>query len=297
MSVHSDQIKAGKIAAKTRGMVENHDLVDHSLSEICDMVEGNIKKLGGELAFPCNVSLNEVAAHCTADLDDHDEIVNDGDLVTIDLGVHINGYIADTATTISYNSDYDVLNQAAKETLNAAIKKVKRDVSAGEIGQVISETAERWGFRPISNLTGHSTGQYMIHAGTSIPNVWIPGTLRLNLGTSYAIEPFLTLQDGDGSVIDGGAPRIFALVSRKKTGKKHLDLLIEEIWNGRKTLPFAPRWYLSLFKKEKLKNIIDELVSRRILKGYSILVEKKGKYVSQFEHTITPTETGAVIIT
>ena len=108
-------------------------------------------------------------------MDDHDEIVTDGDLVTIDLGVHINGYIADTATTISYNSDYDVLNQAAKETLNAAIKKVKRDVSAGEIGRVISETAERWGFRPISNLTGHSTDQYTIHAGVSIPNVWVPG--------------------------------------------------------------------------------------------------------------------------
>ena len=297
MSVPSDQIKAGQIAAKTREMVENHNLVNHSLTEICDLVEGNIKKLGGELAFPCNVSLNEVAAHCTADLDDHAEIVKEGDLVTIDLGVHINGYIADTATTISYNSDYDTLNQAAKETLNAAIRTVKRDVSAGEIGRVISETAERWGFKPISNLTGHSTGQYIIHAGTSIPNVWVPGTPRLNNETSYAIEPFLTFQEGNGSVVDGGAPRIFALVSRKKTGKKHLDLLIEEIWNGRKTLPFAPRWYLSLFKKEKLKNIIDELVSRRVLKGYSILVEKKGKYVSQFEHTIMPTETGAVIIT
>ncbi len=297
MSVHSDQIKAGQIAVKTREMVENHNLVNQSISEICDMVEGKIKKLGGELAFPCNVSLNEVAAHCTAGLDDNAEIVKEGDLVTIDLGVHINGYIADTATTISYNSDYDVLNQAAKETLKAAIKKVKRDVSAGEIGRIISETAERWGFRPISNLTGHSTDQYTIHAGVSIPNVWIPRTPRLNAGTSYAIEPFLTLQEGDGLVIDGGAPRIFSLVSRKKTGKKHLDLLIEEIWNGRKTLPFAPRWYLSLFKKEKLKNIIDELVSRRVLKGYSILVEKKGKYVSQFEHTIMPTETGAVIIT
>ncbi len=117
MSVHSDQINAGKIAAKTREMVENYDLINLSITEICDLVEGNIKKLGGKLAFPCNVSLNEVAAHCTADLDDHAEIIKEGDLVTIDLGVHINGFIADTATTISYNSDYDTLNQKNKHSI------------------------------------------------------------------------------------------------------------------------------------------------------------------------------------
>ncbi len=252
--------------------------------------------MGGELAFPCNVSINEVAAHYTAGLDD-EIIVNDGDLVTIDLGVHVNGYIADTATTISYNSDYDELNQAAEESLKSAIKTVKKDVSVGEIGRSISDTVERFGFKPISNLTGHSIKQYVIHAGVSIPNIWIPGTPRLEVGTIYAIEPFLTLQDGDGSVVDGGEPRIFALISRKKTGNKRIDYLVDKIWIDRRNLPFAPRWYLSLFDKDELKHIINDLVKKKVLKGYPILVEKKGKYVSQFEHTVTPTEKGVIVIT
>ncbi|MFQ6134445.1 MAG: type II methionyl aminopeptidase [Nitrososphaerales archaeon] len=297
MSVNPDQMKAGRIAAKTREMVENHNIVDHSILEICYLVEEKIRNLGGEPAFPCNVSINEVAAHCTAGLDDDDETVSEGDMVKIDLGVHVNGYIADTATTVSYNPEYDTLTQAAEEALNAAIRTVRKDVSAGEIGRAISETAERWGFRPITNLTGHSTAQYRVHAGVSIPNVWMPGTPRLKVSSIYAIEPFLTLKDGAGSVVEGGEPRIFSLVSRKRTGKKPLDGLIEEIWRSRRTLPFTPRWYLHLFDKDDLKRIIDELVKRRILKGYPILVEKKGRHVSQFEHTVTPTETGVVVIT
>ena len=294
-------MKAGRIAAKTRGMIESHNIVDHSITEICDLVEEELRNLGGEPAFPCNVSINAVAAHCTAGLgDDHtddDETVSEGDIVKIDLGVHINGYIADTATTVSYNPECDTLVQAAKEALNAAIRTVKKDVSAGEIGRAISETAERWGFRPIINLTGHSTEQYRIHAGLSIPNVWMRGTPKLKVGSTYAIEPFLTLKDGAGSVEESGEPRIFSVVSRKRTGKRHLDELIEEIWRGRRTLPFTPRWYLHLFEKDEMRSVIDDLVKRRILRGYPILVEKKGTYVSQFEHTVTPTETGVVVIT
>lgn len=298
LSVNPDLMKAGRIAAKTREMVETHNIVGHSIVEICDLVEEKIRRLDGEPAFPCNVSINEVAAHCTAGLDDDDaETVDEGDIVKIDLGVHINGHIADTATTVSYNPEYDTLTQAAEEALKAAIRTVRKDVSAGEIGRAISETAERWGFRPITNLTGHSTAQYQIHAGVSIPNVWMRGTPRLKASSIYAIEPFLTLKDGAGSVGEGGDPRIFSLISRKKTGKQHLDGLIEEIWSSRKTLPFTPRWYLHLFDKDEMKRVIDDLVSRRIMKGYPILVERKGTYVSQFEHTVMPTETGVVVIT
>ena len=297
MSINPDQLKAGRIAAETRRTVANRNIVGHTILEICEVVEEKIRTLGGEPAFPCNVSINHVAAHCTAGIDDNDEMVNEGDLVKIDLGVHINGYIADTATTISYNPEYDILTQAAEESLNNAVKTVRNDVYAGEVGRVISETAERWGFRPIANLTGHSTAQYQIHGGVSIPNIWMAGTPRLKAGSTYAIEPFLTLKDGAGVVVEKGAPRIFALISRKMTGKKSLDLLIEEVWSSRRTLPFTPRWYLHLFGKKELKEVIEDLVERRILRGYSILVEKKGRCVAQFEHTVMPTETGVVVIT
>ena len=97
--------------------------------------------------------------------------------------------------------------------------------------------------------------------------------------------------------MEGGAPRIFGLVSRRVTGKKRLDELVEEVWRTRRTLPFTPRWYSHLFDKEEVKDMIKDLVKRGVLRGYPILVERTGRPVAQFEHTFVPTETGAVVIT
>lgn len=298
MSINPDLVKAGRITSETREMIAGSDIVGRTFTEICDTVENNIRRLGAEPSFPCNVSINEVAAHCTAPYDDsEDTVISEGDLVTIDLGAHINGYLTDTATTVSANPDYDSIIQATKDTLDAALRIVKAGIPAGDIGRIISESAEHWGFRPITNLTGHSMEQYQVHSGTSIPNTWTPGLPRLKANTIYAVEPFLTFSDGSGLVVEGGAPRIFGLVSRRVTGKKKLDELVEEVWRTRRTLPFTPRWYSHLFDKGEMKDVIKDLVKRGVVRGYPILVERTGRPVAQFEHTFAPTETGAVVIT
>jgi len=296
LQIPLELVKAGRVAAEIRKMVANLNLIGRSIGEICDIVEGGIRRMGCEPAFPCNVSINEVAAHCTASLDE-DEFIKEGDVVKVDLGAHVNGYIADTATTVSYSPEYDTLVHAAEEALNEALKTVREGVSAGDVGRTVSEAAKKWGFKPISNLTGHSMEQYQIHAGVSIPNVWLPGTQRLKAGCIYAIEPFLTLQDGAGSVVDGGAPRIYVLLSRRKTGDRRLDGFAEEIWLTRKTLPFTPRWFLDRYGERELKLLIDGLLRRRVLKGYPVLVERTGRPVAQFEHTIYLTEGGVVVVT
>jgi methionyl aminopeptidase len=125
----------------------------------------------------------------------------------------------------------------------------------------------------------------------------MPGLPRLKVSEVYAIEPFLTFIDGAGSVVDGGYTRIFSLVSRRVTGKRKLDDLVEEVWRTRRTLPFTPRWYLHLFDPGEMKDVIHQLVKRGVLRGYPVLVEKAGRPVAQFEHTFVPTETGAVVIT
>jgi len=296
LSLNQDQLKSGRIASEARQMIISKNILGNTILEICEMVEKKVEQLGGEHAFPCNVSLNEAAAHYTAGLGEEGAI-KESDLVKIDFGVHVNGYIADTAVTKSYNSEYESLIQATEESLNNAIGAVRNEVNAGMIGKTIFETAERWGFRPISNLTGHSIEQFQLHAGVSIPNVWIPGTQRLKTGSLYAIEPFLTMKDGAGEVVEGGEPRIYGLISRRMTGKKQLDCLIDHVWKTRKTLPFTPRWYLDIFNKNEIKEIIKDLIRMKIIKGYPVLVERKGRIVAQFEHTVMATDTGAVVIT
>ena len=91
--------KAGKIASEARTFAESLVKDSALLIEIAQKVEDKIKSLGGDLAFPVNLSLNEDAAHFVPDVGDNTAL-KQGDLVKIDLGVSVDGYIADTAITI-----------------------------------------------------------------------------------------------------------------------------------------------------------------------------------------------------
>jgi methionyl aminopeptidase len=105
-------IRAGQIAAQVRENARKKNHVGRTLYEICDSIESEINERGGQPAFPVNISLNEIAAHYTAEPDDQ-IVIKDTDVVKIDLGVHINGYVADTAVSISYDSKYDQLIKIA----------------------------------------------------------------------------------------------------------------------------------------------------------------------------------------
>ncbi|MEM3539344.1 MAG: type II methionyl aminopeptidase [Nitrososphaerales archaeon] len=296
MSVPQEYFKAGKIASKVcEEMVKSISIGD-KVYDICNKVESMIRNLGGEPAFPCNVGINSITAHYTAEIDD-ESIIRNGDVVKIDLGVHINGYIVDTAFTLSFNPDYDFMVKATKDVLDEAISIVKSGVKAGEIGKVIENGASRRGFKPISNLSGHLLQQYKIHGGVSIPNVWVASTPSLRANEVYAIEPFLTTLDGSGFVIDNNRRNIYALVGRKRTGNKSLDFLVDEIWKRFKTLPFTARWLIDIFNKNEIKKMLDKLTQMKILHAYPVLIEASRKVVAQFEHTLIPTERGAIVLT
>jgi hypothetical protein len=121
-----DYIKAGKIAAEVREIVRERNWVGKTVYEICEEVENQIKKRGAKCAFPVNVSINEIAAHYTAETNDPITIT-DSDLVKIVLGTQSNGYIADTAVTVCQDAQSEGLIQAAEEALsNAMSSRPKR---------------------------------------------------------------------------------------------------------------------------------------------------------------------------
>lgn len=291
-----DYKKAGKIAAEVREDARKRYHVGETLLSICERVEGMIRERGAEPAFPCNVSLNEIAAHYTAEPNDH-SLVKDGDVLKIDIGVHVNGYIADTAVTVCYNPKYDSLVSATELALQEAVKIVKADVKASEIGKVVEHTASRIGFKPIHNLSGHSLAQYTIHAGKSIPNIWTLGTFSLTPNEAYAIEPFLTTKDGSGVVYNGKVKNIHAIATRKRTGDKNADAFLDYLWNRFKTLPFALRWALKDYEEKEARKMLEFLVKKKLVRSYPILVEGNGKFVTQAEHTLIPTENSVIVIT
>ena len=290
-------VLAGKIASTVRENARKKNHIGRTLFDICESIENEITLLGGNPAFPVNVSLNEIAAHYTAEPRDQTE-VKDTDVLKIDLGVHIEGYIADTAVTISYNSKYDHLVNIAEITLSEVIKTVKVNTKSGEIGKTIENTIIHNGLKPIQNLSGHSLDQYIVHAGKSIPNIKTLGSsFSLVNDQAYAIEPFVTTRDGLGIVYEGKIKNIFSLISRKPTKDKDLDAFITNLWNRYKTLPFAIRWLVKDYDESNLRDMIDYLIKKKNIRSYPILVEGNDKVVSQAEHTFFITNDSSYIIT
>lgn len=290
-------ICAGKIAAKVREEARRIVREGMPLLEICETIEGMIRELGGSPAFPCNISVNEVAAHYTSPPNDV-RVIPEGALVKVDVGVHVDGYIADTATTICFSPKYEDMIYAAEKALEAALRIMRPGMVISRISSEIQSVIERYGFKPISNLSGHEIGRYMIHAGKSIPNVSHLSIERIRSGGVYAIEPFITFKDAAGRVEDGPERYIFRLVKTKTILKsaetKNLLKFIEENF---RTLPFAERWLKKRYGSESYKTALSELLSSKCLMAYPIFIEVSRRPVAQAEHTVYVGDRDIVVLT
>ena len=288
--------KAGKIAGEVREDVRSKNWVGHTVEEICQYVESEIIKKGAKCAFPVNTSINEIAAHYTAEPNDP-KTISDTDLVKIDLGAQINGFIADTAVTVNYNPKYDTLVQTAENALQVAMSMIKSGIKSKDVGRSIHKTIQDVGFKPIVNLSGHSLDQYTIHAGKTVPNTWTIGSFTFSENEAFACEPFVTTHEGLGYVRNGKIKNIFALVSRKKTKDEDANKLLEYIWTNFNMLPFALRWILKEWEEKEARKLLEFLEKKKVVHSYPILVEANGEPVAQAEHTFIPTTTGVNVTT
>ncbi len=291
-----DYITAGKIASSVRENARKKDHVGSTLFEICDSIEKEIEQKGGKCAFPVNVSLNEIAAHYTAEPNDQ-KIVTGTDLLKIDLGVQVNGYIADTAVTVCYDPNYDYLVQAAETALKEAISIIHVGTKSSDVGKVIENTTKQLGGIPIANLSGHSLERYTIHAGKSVPNIWSIGSFTFQSTEAYACEPFVTTPDGSGFVKEGKIRNIFSLATRKKTKDESANQLLDFIWQRFNMLPFALRWLIPEWEEKEARNLLDKLIQHKAVRSYPILIEVNGQRVAQAEHTFIPQQNGVMVTT
>jgi methionyl aminopeptidase len=275
-NIHGFYLDAGKIAAKVREESIGKIKEGIPLLDIAQYVENRTEDLGGMPAFPCNISINEVASHYTPQ--DNVPCFKTGDVVKLDIGVHIEGYIADTATTLEVGTEnHRKLIKTCEEALEKAIASVRDGAHTNAIGRIIGETIKKNGFNPIKDLTGHSLERYRLHAGTTIPNYNSFFGNKIKKDMVFAIEPFATY--GRGKIKDGEA-YIFAINDRCK------GEIAQEIRERFGPLPFTLRWIHGVTGKE--------------LKGareYFELIEESGNIVAQSEHTVIVTDEGCEVTT
>jgi len=279
---------AGEIASKILIRSAREIRIGVSYLEVVESIETQVREEGADLAFPLNLSLNEDAAHDTASPNDA-RLFARGDVAKLDLGVQIDGYIADTAITVDLGNNA-LLLEASEQALEAAIKVIRPGVSAGEIGAAVQNEIESRGYRPIANLTGHGLDRYILHRPPTIPNVGVNGGVVLEEGMVFAIEPFATT--GSGHVGEKIRKEIYSQISQKPVRIPAARAILNTV-KDRHGLPFARRW----LNDKKMDIALSALVRSQILHVYPVLSDIPGSLVSQHEHTVIVTGDGCVVTT
>jgi methionyl aminopeptidase len=287
---------SGKILRETREEIKRFVHEDQPIIEVCEKAEKLIINKGGKSAFPCNVSINEIAAHYTSPPGDEKRIPEKS-IVKVDIGVHVDGYVTDTAVTLCFNPEYKSLTETAESALKNAVENIHPGISTSRMGTIIESSIKSRGFKPISNLTGHQVGRYLVHAGTSIPNVSQMSFSKIKLDEVYAIEPFVTLSNAAGRVENGKEVTIFRFLKSKSLKNPYSKQLLRYIEENFRTLPFAERWLQGVVPDKHHREAFHELLSSKALMGYPIFIEASRKPVAQAEHTVLIVENGCVVLT
>ncbi|MFH1425177.1 MAG: type II methionyl aminopeptidase [archaeon] len=287
-------IQAGKIAKQLKIFAREIIKKDIPLLEIANKIDQKILELGAKPAFPVNLSINEIAAHSTPHPVTDTETKAHG-LIKVDIGVNIDGYVADTAFSLDLENSEEnkKLIQTTEEALNNAIEKISLDTPLGKIGKIIEDTIHSHNFLPIINLSGHSIEQYDLHSGITIPNHDTKQQQTLPEGV-YAIEPFST--SGVGKVRDGKPSGIYHLEREGNVRDPFAREILNYIKEEYKTLPFCIRWLYNKFGSRVLI-AMKRIEEAGLAHHYPQLIEAGNRVVAQAEHTIILTEKEKIVTT
>ena len=286
--------QAGRIAAAARCFGASRILPGAQLLEVCEAVEDFIKRQGGQPAFPAQSSRNEIAAHyCPAP--GEQTLYARGDLAKLDIGVHVDGYVVDTATTVAVGGDASGqrLVDAAFAALEAAIGVAGPRVPVRTLSETIEGTLRSRGLHPMRNLCGHGLGRWTVHCPPPIPNCADGTTGRLEPGSVVAIEPFAT--EGRGDVLEAGTAEVFR-VPPERSGAAGLDPEVFEAIRAFNGLPFSRRQLASL-GAARVEATLRTLWERNWMAAYPPLKEAGGRMVAQAEHSLYVNEEGVEVLT
>lgn len=280
--------KAGRILEEVLRDASPRVQVGASLLEMAEFVEDSIRSKGAEPAFPCNISLDRAAAHYTPSPRDTSRFGEN--MVKLDVGVHVDGYVADAAVTVDLGGHPDLV-EASEAALEAALELIGPGVRTGEIGSAIEKAIMGYGYKPVSNLTGHGLQRYEAHAEPAMPNRAMEKGVILKSGDVVAIEPFAT--NGSGRISEAPTTEIYGFSMQRPVRLPQARVLMKEIAERYKTLPFARRW----LKGERVEYALQQLLRAGAVHRYPVLWEVEGALVSQAEATVVIMDEGIEIIT
>jgi methionyl aminopeptidase len=274
--------KAGAISKEARELGASLVKEGGRLVDVAEEVEALIIRRGARPAFPVNIGINDVAAHYTPSTGDK-AVFSAGDVVKVDVGAHVDGYVGDTAITVEVGTkNWKALLEASEKALRMALDMIGDGVAVSSLGATIERAIRDAGLKPVTNLTGHGMRRYSLHAGLTIPNINDGSTARVKKDMVVAIEPFAT--NGAGQVYNEKPGNIYRVIKERPMRDKKAEELFKVIASNFGSLPFCERWCTSLNPEAPV--LLRTLVRHGLISSYSILREVKNGMVSQAEHTV-----------
>ncbi len=296
MKLDLDKLRrSGRISATALAHGRKLIVPGARLEDIQREVERVIRELGGAPAFPAQVSRNHIAAHYCSPPGDP-TTVQPGDIVKLDCGTHVDGYVTDNATTVDLrDGENSLLCTASRMALENAISVMGPGVSLTEVGRQVETTIQSLGFKPVRNLCGHGVARFTIHCAPSVPNYADPKAAKLRPNMTIACEPFAS--DGKGFIDAEGKPEVFML-TRDVRPKDNLSGDLQRALAQSDGLPFARRDLVRWLGSEpKAEEALKTLAKKDLVEQFPPLCEKPGVRIAQFEHTIFIHENGAEVMT
>jgi len=286
--------EAGRVASVVRDEIPRTIVAGARVRDVCQAADEAIQKRGARPAFPTQSSRNEIAAHyCPSPTDE--TLYLDGDLAKLDLGVHVDGYVVDTALTVNVG-DHPAgrrLVETVRLALEAAIAAARSGVEIRKLSAAIESTIRGVGLKPMRNLCGHGVGRWRVHCPPAVPNIAEPSHDRLEAGMTIAIEPFATA--GGGIAEERGTPEVFRF-DPESPDPPRADKDVMAAIRAFRGLPFARRQLAGL-DGARIEGALLELRASRALFAYAPLAEASGRTVAQAEHTIYVGDNGATVLT
>jgi len=285
---------AGRIVKECREWAVENIRPGVEVRHVLETIEEMARERGGVPAFPAQSSRNNVAAHYCSPPSDA-MVYEEGDCVKVDIGVHVDGFIADSAASVDLSTDgrWAGLVKASADALAAAIATVGDGVHIAEVGAAIERTILAAGYQPVRNLTGHGLARWKVHTAPQIPNYRDGAKGRLRAGSVIAIEPFACT--GRGYIRESGKAEVFMMV-RPPRKAKSLDRDVMRAIDSWRGLPIARRYLLD-YDTEAVEDTIGKLARQGSLMRYPPLVEEEGVMVAQAEHTMIITGDGVEVTT
>jgi len=272
-------------------------LGDKRLAEETSKAFKKDKKLTKGIAFPTCVSVNNCICHFSPLTTEPDVILADGDMVKIDMGAHIDGFIAVVAHTVVVGATVDNpvtggkadALMAAHLASEAALRLVKPGNETYEITETVSKVGEAFGCKPVEGMLSHQLEQNKIDGEKTI--IQNPSEAQRKehdkfefaLHEVYAVDVLISSGEGQGREKDAKITVYKktedTYMLKMKTSREFYSKVSKQFG----TMPFNLR---SMEEEKKARMGVVECVTHKLIEPFQVLFDKEGAYVAQYKFTV-----------